>query len=33
MPTQKIAITVPPLFLKRLDSWAKKLENPEVDLL
>ena len=24
MPTQKVAITVPPLFLKRLDSWAKK---------
>ena len=24
MPTQKVAITVPPFFLKRLDSWAKK---------
>ena len=24
MATQKIAITVPPLFLKRLDQWAKK---------
>ena len=24
MSTQKVAITVPPLFLKRLDSWAKK---------
>jgi metal-responsive CopG/Arc/MetJ family transcriptional regulator len=25
MATQKIAITVPPLFLKRLDQWAKKI--------
>lgn len=25
MATQKIAITVPPLFLKRLDDWAKKM--------
>ena len=24
MTTQKIAITVPPPFLKRLDKWAKK---------
>jgi len=24
MTTQKVAITVPPLFLKRLDQWAKK---------
>ncbi len=24
MSTQKIAITVPPTFLVRLDSWAKK---------
>jgi len=24
MTTQKIAITVPPLFLERLDQWAKK---------
>lgn len=24
MATQKIAITVPPLFLKRVDQWAKK---------
>jgi predicted DNA-binding protein len=24
MATQKIAITVPPPFLKRLDQWAKK---------
>lgn len=24
MSTQKIAITVPPTFLTRLDSWAKK---------
>lgn len=24
MSTQKIAITVPPVFLERLDSWAKK---------
>jgi metal-responsive CopG/Arc/MetJ family transcriptional regulator len=24
MSTQKVAITVPPTFLKRLDSWAKK---------
>lgn len=24
MGVQKIAITVPPLFLKRLDQWAKK---------
>jgi metal-responsive CopG/Arc/MetJ family transcriptional regulator len=24
MGTQKIAITVPPNFLKRLDGWAKK---------
>jgi hypothetical protein len=24
MSTQKIAITVPPVFLIRLDSWAKK---------
>jgi len=25
MATQKIAITVPPDFLKKLDQWAKKL--------
>lgn len=25
MSTQKIAITVPPPFLTKLDSWAKKL--------
>jgi len=24
MTTQKIAITVPPVFLTKLDSWAKK---------
>ena len=24
MSTQKIAITVPPVFLTKLDSWAKK---------
>ena len=24
MSTQKIAITVPPLFLDKLDSWARK---------
>ncbi len=24
MSTQKIAITVPPTFLNKLDSWAKK---------
>jgi metal-responsive CopG/Arc/MetJ family transcriptional regulator len=24
MTTQKIAITVPPIFLMELDSWAKK---------
>ena len=24
MPTQKIAITVPPVFLTKLDSWAQK---------
>ena len=24
MPTQKIAITVPPVFLNKLDAWAKK---------
>jgi metal-responsive CopG/Arc/MetJ family transcriptional regulator len=24
MSTQKIAITVPPAFLKKIDSWAKK---------
>ena len=24
MSTQKIAITVPPVFLKKLDSWVKK---------
>jgi metal-responsive CopG/Arc/MetJ family transcriptional regulator len=24
MTTQKIAITVPPVFLKKLDSWANK---------
>ena len=24
MSTKKIAITVPPIFLKRLDRWAKK---------
>ena len=24
MSTQKIAITVPPIFLYKLDSWAKK---------
>ena len=24
MATQRIAITVPPVFLKRLDQWAKK---------
>ena len=27
MSTQKIAITVPPAFLKRLDRWAKKLNR------
>jgi hypothetical protein len=25
MPTQKIALTVPPAFLKRLDEWARKM--------
>jgi metal-responsive CopG/Arc/MetJ family transcriptional regulator len=25
MATQKIAITIPPPFLKRLDEWAKKM--------
>jgi len=25
MATQRIAITVPPVFLKRLDQWAKKM--------
>jgi len=25
MATQKIAITVPPVFLRRLDQWAKKM--------
>jgi hypothetical protein len=25
MPTQKIALTVPPAFLKRLDEWAGKM--------
>ena len=25
MSTQKIAITVPPPFLKRLDEWATKM--------
>ena len=24
MATQKIAITIPPLFLNRVDQWAKK---------
>ena len=24
MSTQKIAITVPPIFLKKLDSWVQK---------
>ena len=24
MSTQKIAITVPPVFLRKLDSWAQK---------
>ena len=24
MATQKVAMTVPPLFLKRVDQWAKK---------
>ena len=24
MSTQKIAITVPPVFLEKLDSWARK---------
>jgi len=24
MSTQKIAITVPPIFLNKLDAWAKK---------
>ena len=27
MSTQKIAITVPPPFLKRLDEWATKMEK------
>ena len=27
MSTQKIAITVPPNFLKRLDRWAKKAKR------
>ena len=27
MSTQKIAITVPPVFLKRLDRWAKKAKR------
>ena len=27
MGVQKIAITVPPLFLKRLDQWAKKTQR------
>ena len=25
MATQRIAITIPPPFLKRLDAWAKKM--------
>lgn len=25
MATQKIAITVPPVFLKKLDEWSKKM--------
>ena len=25
MTTQRIAITIPPPFLKRLDEWAKKM--------
>ena len=25
MPTQRIAITIPPPFLKRLDEWAEKM--------
>ena len=28
MATQKIAITVPPAFLKRLDMWARKTGKP-----
>ena len=24
MSTKKIAITIPPLFLKRVDEWARK---------
>jgi len=24
MATERVAITVPPVFLKKLDSWAKK---------
>ena len=27
MSTQKIAITVPPDFLRRLDRWAKKVKR------
>ena len=27
MSTQKVAITVPPFFLKRLDRWAKKTKR------
>ena len=27
MPTQKIALTVPPAFLKRLDEWAGKMRK------
>jgi len=27
MSTQKVAITVPPFFLKRLDRWAKKTQR------
>jgi len=25
MTTQKVAITVPPTFLKRLDEWVRKM--------
>jgi len=28
MATQKIAITVPPRFLKKLDIWAKRFGKP-----
>lgn len=28
MATRKVAITVPPAFLKRVDGWAKKMGKP-----